>query len=311
MKLVKIFSNKNFINVSFNEQFNVVLATIHDRKDKKDTHNLGKTSLIRVIDFLLLSSFQRGKGLLGKEIFIGQIFYGEIKLNVGGYLVIRRSIDSPTKISFKKNDLPLPNFTPPKEWDDEDIPFKEAKEKLNEYLAFDVATNWGYRKSITYFLRTQNDYNDVFQLSKFKGKHIDWKPFIFELLGFDGRLITTKLELEEEAEEQRKAIRLLEKEANVDIKEKDRILGLIDIKQKEKEDTEKTIDKFNFYTKDSSVTQEMIEKLDFEIQTLNTERYRISYDISKTEESLKKSLSDVNTTKLKEQIGRASCRERV
>ncbi len=180
------------------------------------------------------------------------------------------------------------------------MPIKKAKEKLNEYLEFDVVDNWGYRKSITYFLRTQQDYNDVFQLGKFKGKHIDWKPFIFELLGFDSNLVTTKLELEEEAEEQRKAIRILEKEANVDIEEKDRILGLIDIKQKEKEDTEKTIDKFNFYTKDNAITREVIEKLDFEIQALNTERYRISHDISKTEESLKKSLSDVNITKLKE-----------
>lgn len=61
MKLVKIFSNKNFKNVAFNAHFNVVLATIFDTDNKKDTHNLGKTSLIHVINFLLLGSFDKKK----------------------------------------------------------------------------------------------------------------------------------------------------------------------------------------------------------------------------------------------------------
>jgi uncharacterized protein YydD (DUF2326 family) len=162
MKLVKIFSVKNFKNVRLNEYFNVVLATIKDKTNKKDTHNLGKTSLIHVIDFLLLGKFDKNKGLLANKIFYGQTFYLEMKLNNGQYLIVKRSIDRPTLISFKINDAMLADFIPPQSWDDTDITFEKAKEKLNNYLRFDVLANWKYRKSTSYFLRTQQDYLDVY-----------------------------------------------------------------------------------------------------------------------------------------------------
>lgn len=299
MKLLKIFSDKNFKNVRFNEHFNVVLATIQDKANKKDTHNLGKTSLIHLINFLLLGTFIKNKGLLSNPIFTGQTFYLEIQLNNEKYLVIKRSINTATKISYKLNNLELADFTPPANWDDVDIPFDKAKEKLNEYLEFDVLTKWDYRKSITYFLRTQQDYSYVFQLNKFKGKDFDWKPFVFELLGFDGDLIEDKLRKEQEVNNIRNKINTLKQETNVNSGEKDRLLGLLDIKKQEKTEAEATIDKFNFYLQDNSISKDIIKDLDSKIQTLNTERYRIHYEISKTEESLKNSESTVNVQKLK------------
>lgn len=302
MKLLKIFSDKNFKNVRLNEHFNVVLAKIQDTANKKDTHNLGKTSLIYVIDFLLLGGFQKTKGLLSNPIFYGQTFYLEIKLNSGQCLVIKRSINSSRKISFKLNELELNSFIPPAEWDEEDVAFDKAKEKLNEYLDFDILAEWDYRKSITYFLRTQQDYLDVYQLGKFNtgGRHIYWKPFVFALLGYNGDLITQKLNLEQEAKNLKDKIKTLEDEANINIEEKDKLLSLIEIKKQEKEEAEATIDKFNFFLKDNVITKEIIEDLDFRIQTLNTEKYRVSYEISKTEESLRNSESNINVQKLKQ-----------
>jgi uncharacterized protein YydD (DUF2326 family) len=63
MKIVKVYSNKNFKNIEFKENFNAIIAFIQS-KEKKDTHNLGKTSLIRVIDFLLLASIDKNKDKL-------------------------------------------------------------------------------------------------------------------------------------------------------------------------------------------------------------------------------------------------------
>ena len=187
MKLIKVFSDGPFKNVKFNEGYNIVLATIHDKENKKDTHNLGKTSLLVVIDFLLLSTFTKKSPILANPIFSTQTFFLELLLNSGKYLVIRRGIEKPSKISFKLNEIPLTNFDIPTEWDEENVAFEEAKDMLNTFLGYDVLTNWLYRKSISYFLRSQKDYLDVFQLNKFKGKHIGWKPFVFDLLGFDGR----------------------------------------------------------------------------------------------------------------------------
>lgn len=300
MKLVKVFSNKNFTNIKFNDGFNVVLATIQDVANKKDTHNLGKTSLLRVIDFLLLCHTPEKGDLLSNSFFKGQIFYLEIKLNNGRYLIIKRAIDPPTKISFKINDVSLADFSVPDIWDFENMAYEKAKDKLSEYLGFDVVSNWSYRNAVTYFLRTQQDYLDVFQLGKFKGKHSKWKPFVFELLGFDGNLIAKKYELDQLIEDKKNAIKSIKQEANVNPEEKDKILGLIDIKNLEKKSAEQSIDKFNFYAHDRNITKDVIENIDAQIQILNTERYRLNYELQKAENALRQSTSEINLQKLQE-----------
>lgn len=289
MKIIKIYSNKNFNNIEFNENFNAIIAFIKS-KEKKDTHNLGKTSLIRVIDFLLLAGIDKNKDkLFGNDIFIGQSFFGEFKLNSGKYLVIKRSVDTPTKISFKVNTSKSETFKADLLWDIEDISFKKAKEQLNKYFSFNVLNNWSYRQSIAYYLRSQQDYLDVFKLNKFKGKHKDWKPFVFDLLGFDGELIKEKLETEENIEESKKKLSTLEIKAQVGSKEKDRLEGLLEIKVNELEEVEKFINKFNFYKSDLELNKNIVENIDLKLQALNTDRYRISFEIDK----IKKSLTDV------------------
>jgi len=289
MKISKIYSNKNFKNIRFNEHFNAIVASIESEK-KDDTHNLGKTSLIRVIDFLLLSGFNKNTDkLLGNDIFIGQEFYGELKLNDGKYLIIKRSINTPTKISFKLNVTQLSDFEFDITWD-ETLTLKKAKAKLNEYAVFNVLPDWDYRKSITYFLRSQQDYLDVFKLNKFKGKHKEWKPFVFDLLGFNGNLILEKLEIEEGIDGLKNKLQTLKLEAQIDTSEKDRIEGLLEIKKNELSEITNQIDKFNFFKEDLKTNKQLVEEIDLKLQAFNTDRYRISYEIKKIESSL----SDIN-----------------
>lgn len=301
MKLSKIYSNKQFKNIEFNNDFNVIIGRITDRsKREKDTHNLGKTLLISIIDFLLLDNIDKNRHFLGKDIFKGQIFFCEIELNNRKYLLIKRSVDNPTKISFKLNDYKLKEFQQNINWDEESLPFDKAKKKLNEYLSFDVLPNWSYRKTITYFLRSQQDYLDVFKLNKFKGKDKDWKPMVFDLLGFDGNIIKEKAELEEEQKELFKKILILKREAKIDTSEKDKIQGLLEIKKDEKENTESKIDKFNFFEKDKSINQQLVEEIDTRIQILNTQRYNISYEIKKIEKSISSSIDEIDINELKQ-----------
>lgn len=306
MKLVKIFSDKKFKNTKFNEHYNIVLGNIFDTTHKKDTHNLGKTSLLVLIDFMLLCDFDK-KSLLSDPGFKEQTFYLEIKLNDGRFLVIKRGLSEPTKISFKCADTSLADFTPPSEWDEERLSFSNAQNKLNDYLGFNILSEYKYRKSITYFLRSQKDYLDEFELGKFgKGKQSYWKPFVFSLLGFDGSLINTKLAKDETIEQKEKEISTLQKQANIDIAEKDKIIGLIDVKNEQKKKTELEIDKFNFNTQDSESNKELVERIDIELQALNTERYRLSREIEKTNLSLAESNSVVKFDKLKslyEEVG--------
>lgn len=299
MKLVRIFSDGPFNNTHFDEGYNIVLANICDKENKKDTHNLGKSSLLIVIDFLLLSTFSKGSLVLSNHIFEGQTFYLEIRLNSGKFLVIKRCVSEASKISFKLNETPLSDFVSPEEWDEERVPFEAARERLNGYLGYDVLTNWSYRKSISYFLRSQNDYNDVFQLSKFRGKHITWKPFVFDLLGFNGDLIERKLENDGAIEAKKKEIDVIQRQASIDLAERDKIAGLIDIKTQEKDKAENEIDKFNFYNQDALATKELIDSIDAQLHLLNAERYRLGYEINKINSSLEQTTATVRLDKLK------------
>ena len=142
MKFSKIYSNKiaQFHNIEFNEGLNVVLAEIRDKsKTEKDTHNLGKTLLISIIDFLLLKTISRkSMYFLTKGGFEGQVFFAELKLTSGKYIIIRRGVDNPTKISFKINKYKLDGFQTQLNWDKENLSLNKAKQKLNECLEFDV-----------------------------------------------------------------------------------------------------------------------------------------------------------------------------
>ena len=106
MKLSKIYSNnEKFKPIIFNEGFNIIYADVENTVDettgKVQEHNLGKTSLVYLIDLLLLKGVTK-KNFFGKygEKFSDWVFFLEIKLNNGEYLTIRRGVNPNTKISF-------------------------------------------------------------------------------------------------------------------------------------------------------------------------------------------------------------------
>jgi uncharacterized protein YydD (DUF2326 family) len=290
MKLCKIYSNKAFHNVKFSEGLNVIIGNISNRDDsKKDTHNLGKSLLLEVIDFLLLKGIQnKDKYFLTKnKIFSNYIFFAEIELNNGQFLIIKRTVARNTKISFKLNKTKLAGFDIDIDnWDEVDLVIKEAKKYLNNCLAFDILPNWEYRKSLTYFMRHQEDFTDVFKLSKFKGPHKGWKPMVFDLLGFDGSLIKDKLELEEKYTKLKDKIKLLETENKVSTDDEDKIRGLIDIKQDERLNVSSQIDMFNFNNSDNKEKTILVDEVENSLKITNTRHYAIKHEISKIEKSL-------------------------
>ncbi len=303
MKFCKIYSNndKQFHNIEFSKGLNVIIAEISDKSiANKDTHNLGKTLLISVIDFLLLKDISnKSKFFLTKAGFEEQFFFAELQLNSGEYLIVQRGVDNPSKISFKRSKYQIDGFQTQLDWDEDNLSLDKAKEKLNEYLEFDVLPAWKYRKPITYFLRTQNDFRDVFKLDKFKSRDRDWKPFMFDMLGFNGTVIFEKYVLEDEKKDLINKLETLKQEADINIEERDKVEGLLDIKTEDKNSIEENIDKFNFYEKDKAINKELVEDIDSRVQTLNTKRYALSFEIKKIESSLSVKQDSININKLK------------
>jgi uncharacterized protein YydD (DUF2326 family) len=299
MKLSQLYANNKFKNIKFNDGLNLVLAKVTKKTDlKKDSHNLGKTTLVSVIDFMLLKEIDK-EHFFNKHIdkFSDYVFFLEIVLNNGSFLTIKRSIANKTKVSFKIHNQSL-NLLTESKWDLTNIAFDKAIVKLNEYIMFDVIPNWSYRQSVSYFLRSQKDYNDVFQLSKFV-KAVDWKPFMFDLLGFSGDLLKDKVKLENDNLEQNKLIESLKTKFSLDTDEIDKVKGAIELKKDEKKELEDQIQNFNFYTYERKINRELVDEIETEISQLNTLEYSLEYELSKINNSLDNKVNfDIDQLKL-------------
>lgn len=291
MKVSKVYSNDDrFKTVSFSEGLNIILAKVKRKNDlNRDSHGLGKSTLVTVIDFLLLKQLSK-EHIFRKYAneFKEHTFFGELQLNDGSFLTIKRSVVNNTKISFKKHNDCNQHLVEETKWDKKNISLKKAKNYLNEQMNFSVLNKLLYRKSISYFLRTQDDYRDVFQLVKYnRANDVDWKPFLFNLLGFDSKTLLEKYQLEKKVGEQEKLISDLKRQFAIDPDEVDKINAAIELKEEEKSELVTKIDNFNFYEKESQLKKEIVTNIEDNIATKNTLTYNISYEIEQIEKSLK------------------------
>ena len=305
MKILKIYSNdKNFKNITFNKTWlNVIVWEISDRHDyTKDTHNLWKSLLRELINFLLLKQIKNKDDffLTKNQKFEDHEFYIEILLNSWKYLVLKRCVKKNTKISIKINSVELEWYdTDIKEWTHKEVAIWKATDQLNEYLWFDILKNYKYRKFLDYFIRSQEDFLDVFKLNKFKWKDKDWKPMVLELLNFDSSIYKKKIECEEELDEIKWKIRILRNEHKVDENKIDKLKWIIDIENDKKNEIEKYIDDFNFAQNYKDDKNKLVDDLDIKIENLNSYHYSIKSEIQKGKTSLDSHLDYIDIEKLK------------
>lgn len=290
MKLKQLYSNsETFHNVKFNDGLNVVLGKVYRKYDKlKDSHNLGKSTLIEILDFMLLKDIDK-EHIFKKfhNVFRYHIFYLEIELNNGTYLTIKRNVVEPNKVSFKENSAST-TCNDTTLWDYVDVSRNKAEEWLNSKLAFDVLSDWKYRKTVSFFLRTQRDYQHVFQLGKFQnGKHKDWKPVVFELIGYNSQCLKDKYELDQQIKDLKRTEQDINKEMAVHASDFDKIKGLLELKTAERDDMKERVDAFNFYAEERSLNKNLVEDIEKRISDLNTREYALSYDLEKTKASIK------------------------
>ncbi|WP_396143738.1 DUF2326 domain-containing protein [Flavobacterium sp.] len=307
MKLSKLYSNDSrFKNIAFNlNGLSVVYADVlTELKEKKNSHDLGKTKLAELIDYLLIKQIDKNHFLLkikdanGKSTFIDHIFFLEVLLNDGRYLTIKRAIDNHSKTSISISNERTNNFNPPTIWQHEEIGTDAAKKILASYMKFDFFKNktYDFRKAINYCIRMQPDYEDVYRLSKFKGgKDIDWKPFMFDLLGFDGDVLRTKYQNDIEQEKIDVQIKQLKKDFSVNDTDRDEIVAQMSLQLNKTKEAEEKIDQLNFYDHDQILIETGVDQIENKISELNTLSYNLSFDINKLESSIKNNFAfDIN-----------------
>jgi uncharacterized protein YydD (DUF2326 family) len=155
MKLSRLYCNKAelFGPLEFVPGLNVVMAEIRlPENRKKDTHNLGKTTLGSVLDFCFLAG-RDSKFFLFKhsDLFKDLIFFLEIELADASYLTVRRGVEEATRISFKKHEARGQDFAalPDGGWDHFELPFERAKDMLDSLLDWRSLKPWSYRKEFS------------------------------------------------------------------------------------------------------------------------------------------------------------------
>lgn len=271
--------------MDFSQGLNVVMAEIRlPENRKKDTHNLGKTTLGRLLDFGFLAK-RDPKFFLFKhlELFQEFVFFLEIELGDASFVTIRRGVDEATKVSIKKHeaghqDLSTLALT---DWDHQDLPFERARELLDGLLDWRALKPWSYRKALGYLLRSQEDFREVFQLRKFASKHSDWKPFLAHLLGFDAALVAQHYEKEQALAKHQETAQTIKNELGGSIEDISKIEGMLLLKQKDAEKKQKLLDAFDFRAQDKDRTKQLVDDIDERIAALNAERYSLNQNKKK------------------------------
>ncbi|HBJ86869.1 MAG TPA: hypothetical protein DDZ88_24030 [Verrucomicrobiales bacterium] len=300
MKLVRLYSNETvvFPAIPFNTGLNVILAKVRVPEDEtKSDHNLGKTLLTKLLDFMLLKDvdadfFTRKH----PERFEQFVFFLEVLLPDGvTYATIRRAAKADTKIALKKHSA-LDGRTPlldveQSDWDHWNVPISKAQDILNGWLAFDAFLGWDYRKGISYFLRTQNDYRDLFRVEKFqRGRDDFWKPYMADLLGLPGALLTEKYEADRTAEGSDQAAKLIEGNSGYTETDADRLSAEISLAESSIQRKSAQLQEFSFHDMEMEVSEDLVKIVDAGIGRTEQEIYYLRRDLQMARNGLANAL---------------------
>jgi len=312
MKVSRLYSDRpdKLAAVDFVSGLNVVLAEIRlPENRRKDTHNLGKTTLGRMLDFGFLAG-RDPKFFLFKHIdlFSDFVFFLEIELPDGSHVTVRRSVAEASKVAFKKHVAGHQDFSTLSvhEWDHFDVPFDRAKDLLDSLLDWRALKPWPYRKGLGYFLRSQDDFRDVFHLRRFANTHADWKPFLAHILGFDADLVTRHYAKEQDLAEKQATTQTIKQELGGSVEDASKIDGILLLKQKEVEKKQQLLDAFDFRAEDKAETKQLVDEVDEKIASLNARRYSLTHNLRKITASLEEDqilFDPDNAKKLFEEAG--------
>lgn len=297
MKLSALASNDEatFPAIDFRSGLNVVFARVqnpmvHDR----DSHNLGKTFLTEVIDFMLLKTIDKDHPFKRfPDHFRSFIFYLEVLTPGGQWITIRRAIEgrkpchlliSPARVGPVRSDDDV-------EWSATDLSLNKAEKMLGELLEMTAMSPFSFRKGLGYVMRRQSDWDEVFWLDRFRrGRDRDWKPYVAKLLGFDASVVTEKYEIDDRVKSLEQLLQTLEREAGTRSSEYGRVKGLIELKQSAVARQRSELEQFSFRELEAEVNNRGVGAIEQDISRLNERRYTIDYELQEIERSLETDL---------------------
>lgn len=295
MKLSKLYANQSnvFEPIIFNDGLNIILGEIRLKENKnKDTHNLGKSTLGHIIDFCLLKGRDRNSFIFKNQDLFGDfIFFLEVKINDKNFLTIKRAVKDNTRVAIHKHNESNQNFItlPDQDWIHSDFKsFDRSKKALDSLLNLSFIKPWDFRQAISYALRSEYDYKEVFKLPKFHND-IDWKPYIAHILGLNYIYVCNQYTIKKRYDDAKKKINEIRGIPPEFIDKIDKLEGLVLIKEDEIKNIEESLSNFDFKIEDESINHELVDNLEKKLAESNKKRYYLSRTVEKIANSLEKS----------------------
>ncbi|AJA59138.1 MULTISPECIES: DUF2326 domain-containing protein [Bradyrhizobium] len=248
--------------------------------------------MIALIDFVLLKDISGADHFLAKhkDRFSDFVFYFEIFTHEGTCVTLRRSVAEPNEISLIKTDISVADARklPSEEWDHWKINLTAARQALDAYLNLRMVAPWDYRTGVSYFLRTQADYTEYFQIQKFmRGQDRAWKPYLAAILGLDHEAVSLKYTVEDQIGEltAERDKRL----AEIDPKDQDRgeLSTRIEIARDEISEIDGKLDGFDFHEVELQINKRVVDAVEASITEIGEELYDLDVDIAQLERSIK------------------------
>ncbi len=210
MLLRKLYSEPEglFGAVEFKEGINFIFGEKSSRSDpKRSLNGIGKSTLLDLIDFCLLSSYASNHSprlFSAKELLSKHFVVLEVEINNKGY-VIKRSVDDHNKVFFG-------------ELGENDIQ-EYSRIELGQILCDLVFKRKGYagtysnklwRKIIPFFVKIQSQKKDNFSdpIRYIKQLKItELNQYIFFLLGLDNKLVSKNFDIQNNLKKRTSTIR--------------------------------------------------------------------------------------------------------
>jgi len=294
VKLSQIYSNddKVFPRIRFNAELSVIFAQVKDPETTDvDSHNLGKSFLITVIDFALLGGIDKKHPFRVHDTVFGAFeFYIEIITNAGKYVTIRRPVRAERNSIFINTSDDTSDLLALDDdaWTYASLGLDAAKSCLDNLVSLTVVAPYGYRKGLGFMLRRQRDYDDEFRIvTKFgRSRDSQWKPYVALLLGFDHELLTAKYNVDARITELSALQKRLETRVGVQQERYDELRGALEVREHRVSILRRRLDAFSFGELEAEVAQTTLSNVEGRISELNEEVYHIEYDLRQIDKAL-------------------------
>jgi len=286
IKLSKIYSNQDevFPEVRFKTGLNIVFASVTKGLGDRDSHSLGKTLFIKLLDYMLIKEVRPGN-FPRKPQFSDFIFYLELQISASFYVTVRRSPEGKVFLHTHEDETNLFGL-PDDKWEYPKLGSRVAKQKLDDIVMLSALRkkDFTYRHGLRYCFRTQNNYEDIFKVNTSREGDLNWKPYLGGLLGIDSGLLKKKFEANKNVENIEKAIKEIKDIPQVSSQSIEAEIEQIKVSLSK---MEKELDEFNFRKADTKINRQLVDDISNSIAEQNAKLYVCNQRIAAIDKSLK------------------------